>query len=78
MHAKREWTITRQNAAVQACPVLIFLCPLCLSSLDDHAKMSEFLTFIHTREGKYIVHVQCSVQYTLLLLDLMLVMSYCA
>jgi len=30
------------------------------------------------RERKYTVNVQCSVHYTLLLLYLMLVMSYCA
>jgi hypothetical protein len=41
---------------------LIFLCP------RTHAKMSESLTFISTS----------SIQYTLLLLYLMLVMSYCA
>ena len=29
------------------------------------------------RERKYTVNVQCSVQYTLLLLYLMLLMSYC-
>jgi len=34
--------------------------------------MSESFTFIHTRDGKYTVNVQCSVQYTLLLLYLML------
>ena len=38
--------------------------------------MSESLTFIHTRERKYTANVQCNVQYTLLLLYLMLVMSY--
>jgi hypothetical protein len=32
--------------------------------------MSESLTFIRMRERKYIVKVQCSVQYTLLLLYL--------
>ena len=32
----------------------------------------------YVRERKYIVNVQCGVQYTLLLLYLMLVMSYCA
>jgi hypothetical protein len=38
------------------------------------------IPYFHTyeREGKYTVNVQCSVQYTLLLLYLMLVMSYCA
>jgi len=41
--------------------------------------MSESLTFVCTREreGKYIVNVQCSVQYTILFY-LKLVMSYCA
>jgi len=47
------------------------------SSLEDWAKMSESLTFI-VRERKYTVNVQCSVQYALLLLYLMLIMSYCA
>jgi len=32
---------------------------------------------MYARERKYTVNVQCSVQYTLLLLYLMLVMSYC-
>jgi len=39
--------------------------------------MSESLIFIRTRERKYTVNVQCSVQYTLLLLYLVLEMSYC-
>jgi len=30
------------------------------------------------RERKYTANVQCSVQYTLLLFYLMLIMSYCA
>jgi hypothetical protein len=51
---------------------LIFLCPY------THAKMSVSITFIPTRDRKYTVNVQCSLQYTLLLLYLMLVMSYCA
>jgi len=44
--------------------------------------MSESLTFIRMRERererKYIVNVQFSAHYTLFLLYLMLVMSYCA
>ena len=38
------------------------------------------IPYFHTdgRAGKYTVNVQCSVQYTLLLLYLMLVISYCA
>jgi hypothetical protein len=35
-----------------------------------HAKMSESITFIRTRDRKYTVNVQCSVEYTLLLLYL--------
>jgi len=52
-----------------------------LSSLEGWVKTSKSLTFICTRERervKYTVNAQCSVQYTLLLLNLMLVMSYCA
>ena len=37
-----------------------------------------FLSYVRERERKYTVNVQCSVQYTLLLLYLMLVMSYYA
>jgi hypothetical protein len=48
---------------------LIFVYP------RTHAKTSESLTFIRTRERKYNVNVQCSVQYTSLLLYLMLVIS---
>ena len=33
--------------------------------------------YFHTYKTKYALNVQCSVQYTLLLLYLMLVMSYC-
>ena len=36
------------------------------------------LSYIQERERKYTVNVQCSVQYTLLLLYCMLVMPYCA
>jgi hypothetical protein len=39
---------------------LIFLC------LRSHAKTSESLTFIRTRERKYTVNVRCSVQYSLI------------
>jgi len=35
------------------------------------------LSYVQERERKYTVIVQCSVQYTLLILYLMLVMSYC-
>jgi hypothetical protein len=38
--------------------------------------MAEPLTFIRTREREYTENVQCNVQYTLLLLYLILVMSY--
>ena len=41
------------------------------------AKTSETLTFIRTKDRESTL-VQCSVQYTLLLRYLMLVMSYCA
>jgi len=34
------------------------------------------MSYVH-RERNYTVNVQCRVQYTLLLLYLMLVMSYC-
>ena len=36
------------------------------------------LSYIRERERKYTVNVQCSVQYTLLLLYLIFVMLYCA
>ena len=36
------------------------------------------LSYVQETERKYTVNVQCSVQYTLLLLSLMLVMFYCA
>jgi hypothetical protein len=34
--------------------------------------------YVRERERKYTINVQCSVQYTLLLIYLMLAMSYCA
>ena len=40
--------------------------------------MSDSLTLICMTDRKYTVNVQCSVQYTLLLLYLMLVISSCA
>jgi hypothetical protein len=45
-----------------------------------HAKTSQSFTFTRAkaRERKYTVNVQCSAQYTLLLLHFILVMSYCA
>ena len=52
---------------------------LALSSLDDRLKrQNPLLSYIRERERerKNTVNVQCSVQYTLLLLHLMLVMSY--
>jgi hypothetical protein len=36
------------------------------------------LSYVQEREREYTVNVQCSVQYTLLLFYLILVMSYCA
>jgi hypothetical protein len=39
---------------------------------------NHLLSYTLEGESKYTVNVQCSVQYTLLLLYLMLVMSYCA
>jgi len=43
-------------------------------------RQSPLLSYVRERERKYTVglNVQCSVQYTLLLLYLMLVVSYCA
>jgi hypothetical protein len=49
---------------------------IALSSLGDYARIRYF--HIYERERKYIVSVQCSVQYTLLLLHLMLIKSYSA
>jgi hypothetical protein len=41
-------------------------------------RQNPLLSSVREIERKYTVNVQCSVQYTLLLLYLMLVMSYCA
>jgi hypothetical protein len=40
-------------------------------------RQNPLLSYVRGRERKYTVNVQCSVQYTLLLLYLMSVMSYC-
>jgi len=61
------------------CTVQVLYFFIAVSSLEDYAKTSESITFIRTRERerKYTVNVQCSLQYTLLLLYSMLVMFYC-
>jgi hypothetical protein len=65
------------KSAAQTCPVLD-------SSSFVPVPTLKSLIFIHTRERErerekmYTANVQSSVQYTLLLLYLMLVMSYCA
>jgi len=41
-------------------------------------RQNPLLSYVRERERKYTANVQCSIQYTLLLLYLMLVMSYCA
>jgi len=41
-------------------------------------RQNPLLSYVRERERKYTVNVQYSVQYTLLLLYLMLVTSYCA
>jgi hypothetical protein len=41
-------------------------------------RQNHLLSYIRERERKYTVNVQFSVQYTLLLIYLVLVMSYCA
>jgi len=40
-------------------------------------RQNPLLSYVQERERKYTVNVQCSVQYTLLLFYLMLVMPYC-
>jgi hypothetical protein len=63
--ARTGHNIVKSSSPNKPSTWLIFLCPLCLSSLKDYAKTSESLTFISMRERKYTVNVQCSVQYTL-------------
>ena len=41
-------------------------------------RQNTLLSYVRDRERKYTVNMQCSVQYTLILLYLMLLMSYCA
>ena len=41
-------------------------------------RQNPLLSYLRRRERKYTVNVQCSVDYTLLLLYLMLLNSYCA
>ena len=41
-------------------------------------RQNPLLSYVPERERKYTENVQCSVQYTLLLLYLKLIMSYCA
>ena len=41
-------------------------------------RQNPLLSYVQERERKYTADVQCSVQYTLLLLYVMLVMSCCA
>jgi hypothetical protein len=56
---------------------LIFLLPFVYCHLRIRLKhQNPLLLYIWQRDRKYTVNVQCSVQYTLLLLYLMLVMSY--
>ena len=56
----------------------------CIFSLLYHLlrirlkRQNPLLSYVRETERKYTVTVQCSVQYALLLLYLMLVMSYCA
>ena len=56
----------------------------CIFSLLYHLlsirlkSQNPLLSYVRETERKYTANVQCSVQYTLLLLYLMLVMSYCA
>jgi len=60
------------------CSVIPWNCTwYCTVPLEDLAKTSESLSFMRTRDRKYTANVQCSVQYTLLLLYLMMIMSYC-
>jgi hypothetical protein len=59
---------TRSGSSVAAIPVYKSI----------HAKASESYPYVCEREREYTVNIQCSVQYTLLLLYLMLVMAYCA
>jgi hypothetical protein len=69
--ARKGCNMVKSSTPNTPSTLLVFLFP------RTHAKTSESLTFVSTRERKYTVNVQCSVQYTLLLLYLMLVMSYC-
>ena len=41
-------------------------------------RQNTLLSYVRDTERKYAVNVQCVVQYSLLLLNLMLVMCYCA
>jgi len=41
-------------------------------------RQNPLLSYVRETERKYTVNVHCSVQYTILLLHLILVMSYCA
>jgi len=56
----------------------------CILSLLNHVlriklkRQNPLLSYVRERERKYTVNVQCSVQYTLLLLYLMLITSYYA
>jgi len=57
--------------------VMYFFIALCLLKIRLQ-RQNPLLSYVRERERKYTVNVQCSVQYILLLVYLMLVMSYCA
>jgi hypothetical protein len=71
--AKQERAITWWSPIAQTSPVLDSSSFVPVSTLKHQKPLHSYV-----QERKYTVSVQCSVQYTLLLLYLMLVMSYCA
>jgi hypothetical protein len=77
--AKRDRAVTWWNTAAQMRPVLD---SSSFVSVPTIKRQNPLLSYVREsereRERQYTVNVQCSVQYTLLLLYLMLVMSYCA
>jgi hypothetical protein len=61
--------------AAQKCPVLDLYSFVPVPKLKRQNPLLSYV--LRERERKYTVNVQCSVQYTVVLLYLMLVMSYC-
>jgi hypothetical protein len=73
--AKRERAVTWWNPASQMRPVLDLSSFVPVSTLNHQ---NPLLSYVRERERDYTWNVQCRVQYTLLLLYFMLVMSYWA